>query len=201
MQKVREARQSKSCWLSIGMASGFSPAWAGAISVVILVVAASYLYKDDLFQPVEQDKGLVIPSPRTDLGFAIGFRQPNGELTVERGIRGERYSDATHLYLQFKNPEDSHVYLMMVHKGSIDLLYPREPIQIGRDTIDFTFEGLEGRFVVVAAASSKSLDPLNQLVPLIQESVDESTGAVDWRVLANSPLDITLDTIYFDVTR
>jgi len=182
--------------------------WAGGAAAVILAVSV-FLY---LREPLQTDKGAAPAVPSIHLEFAVGARQPEGQMAVNRGVLGERYSADSSLFLRFDLPARSYVYVVGYREiGDVTLLVPSsldriEPYAAGAHDArpngqgdGIPLSGVRGRYVIVGVASAGPLDPATQLMPMIRAAVDPVTGRIDQARAAPFGEGIAIDTVYFDV--
>jgi hypothetical protein len=204
MQQVREAR-TLPVWRRFP-----APRWAGAMAASVLVVIGSLLYWNALQQPAQTEKGPATLIPAIELEFAIGHRQADGRLSVDRGELGKSYNPSDLLFLRFQNPAGGYIYLLGRQGDATELLFPKKPDRVrplpagehlipsGDQPAGIPLQGLEGRYMVVVVYSPKPLDH-EQIISLINQSVDPSTGSVNREALSRIGEGIAMDTVYFDV--
>ena len=212
MRGVNEVRAARSAapwrrWIG-SFPSRPSAVLAGGVAVVVLAISV-FLY---LRQPLQTEKGAAPAAASIHLEFAVGARQPQGRVVVNRGVLGERYSAASSVFLRFDVPARSYVYVVGYREiGDMRLLVPgpvdqKEPYAAGAHDVrpngqggGIPLSGIQGRYVIVSVASAAPLNPDAQLMPIIRQAVDPVTGRVDQAWVARFGGGIAIDAVYFDV--
>jgi len=215
MRRVDEARTARSAspwrrWFGPLLTGTSAAAIAGGAAVVVLAIGA-VLFLRQSGQPLQTEKGAAPAVPSIHLEFAVGDHRPQGRLAVTRGVRGERYSASSSLFLRFDIPTPSYVYLVGYQAGHMPLLLPgagdpgelyaagvHEARPDGQDG-GIPLSGIQGRYVIVGVASPTPLDQATQLMPIIQQAVDPATGRIDPAPAARFREGIAIDAVYFDV--
>jgi hypothetical protein len=191
----------------------FSPGLAGGLAIFVLIAVGLLVQLQVEDVPMQTEKGISnVTASSLNLQFATGHKS-NNEFIVERGVNGGQYTRDDTLYLHYKLPVKGYVYLIGYQaKGNVDVLYPHDPdrmnIQdIGEYSIpagNATDEGISlnninGRYLVIGIYSPDSLEMDKQLLPVVEQSVDSTTGSINQQKMESLGKDIVVDVVYFDV--
>ena len=213
MQQVRQTQDPPAWrrWVKVVWPErSFAPALAGVLGVLMVAVIATLLYRPSP-APIQTDKGPAVAVPSFHLEFAIGHREADGRLVVNRGVNGERYPGSETLFLRYTTGARGYVYLMGSRgNGKVSLLFPDEadygmPQPAGQqdavksgDRMGIPLNGVRGRYTVIGVYSSKPLDLKRQLIPIMR-SAHRPDGTVrpEWRTSIGDG--IVIDGVYFDV--
>lgn len=162
--------------------------------------------------PFQNEKGLQALTPTINLEFTTGQRQADGALVVDQGVAGGQYRHDDMLFLKYKIEDSGYVYLVAYEEGrKAELLYPFKDSRVVREKagehyvtqqseiVGLPLDHINGRYHVVGIYSPTPLDVPNQLLPVVQQSINSSAERINTSNIKSLGDKVTSDTIYFDI--